>query len=670
MVDKLVDEFGVSKERAVQIPDRVRKVVANPEFKALEEDDLVSEQFMHSFINNLLELLKEQEEETIEARWNKLVKDRGLYAIIGDDILLYDPSTSRFAEDRELIADDGRSLTTQEAMYAAWKNGIEISEVPDGIQLGDTVYRRQEGPTLDQFNSNQLSDFDQPLDQSRLDVDAELHALADVEFPEKAPRNEFVKAIAAARRYITDTGGATMDEIVQTLEPEHNYPIGANGVHARAKGFVPDFRTWWCEQVKKGLEALPDIKAPLSEGGQWRPEDAYEGGFESEDLVTDILEEWYLFEVSFHEAEQERELVAFHDEITRPSAKPLHGPPVFRFQSLTTGKRYKIKRPDLTALEPLTLEQLFNSSQDDEIESLDALADEHSNRVRMDDVDATLDALRTQSIDPTAGLAFLSTLLQEGHEGKETIITELSTLLGDRPELLTNEDVSLAATTCLADISETAPEQALDTVPLLETVANSGSEETRDMAIYALSNISAEYPEELLPMLDILLDSIAAGNTTLRTNALSAVGHITKSYPDTATTVVASLVECLDSAEPKVRANAAGLLGDIAQFHPDIVVDYASVIAGCLTADDDQTRINASIALLRAGEANPETIRAESEHLAAALDDSRAAVRANACTLIGNTEAPVSMTRLKRIAEDDPDEEVREKAEWAATRIE
>jgi len=44
-------------------------------------------------------------------------------------------------------------------------------------------------------------------------------------------------------------------------------------------------------------------------------------------------------------------------------------------------------------------------------------------------------------------------------------------------------------------------------------------------------------------------------------------------------------------------------------------------------------------------------------------------VRANACALVANSEAPVSIEKLRELRDSDPDETVRDRAEWAVSRI-
>lgn len=99
-------------------------------------------------------------------------------------------------------------------------------------------------------------------------------ALADMEFPSDAPRDDCLDAIVAAREYIHEHDGATKNEIVTELVPEENYPLGHNGAAACAKGFSSGFRDWWWNEiVAPGLRTLPDIDVPEIEDRLWLPAD-------------------------------------------------------------------------------------------------------------------------------------------------------------------------------------------------------------------------------------------------------------------------------------------------------------------------------------------------------------------------------------------------------------
>ncbi len=96
-------------------------------------------------------------------------------------------------------------------------------------------------------------------------------ALEEVSFP--TPRADCIAAVLAVREYICTTNGATKEDIVNSLVPEDNYPIGHNAAAARCKlGGYDEFREWWWQHiVKPGLLAIPDIQEPTRGASTWRP---------------------------------------------------------------------------------------------------------------------------------------------------------------------------------------------------------------------------------------------------------------------------------------------------------------------------------------------------------------------------------------------------------------
>ncbi|WP_226008338.1 HEAT repeat domain-containing protein [Natrinema salinisoli] len=676
MVTKMQREYGVGQDRALQITNRVRKLAASPDIKALEEAGLIEGDFISELIQDLIALLNQQDEESIEGRWNALMKERRVYDVVGADALLYDPAKAGLSPDKELVSDDGESITIQEAMITAWREEIPIEAIPRGIRLGNTEFRdRNSGQiTLSQhedgFDQNELSDqLGRDLRSSRLEVNADLLALEDVDFPMKAPRQDCVLAIAAVRRYILEHGGASCDEILDAMEPEKSHPLGINGVQARAKGFEYEFRhRWWEDVVSPGLRSLSDITEPLHESGKWFSDEATTGGFESEATVESILDEGCLFEIAYQDDTKEQRVSGYHDEITRPSAKPLNGPSVFRFQPIGEESPITIRLPDLRELHPISLEQLPDSIWDPAISELVTIVDENPEQIPLGDVEAVLEAVQNDEVEAVPALMFIATVFGERKDIREAVADKLETMLLARLDLLTDKEQAEEIAKCFGIMAEVAPERVLDALPAMVSTADSATLETRQWLLYAFSNVAEAYPEELLPAVETLIECIEVSDENLRTNALSTLGKIAHAYPDAASDITDSLGELLTSDDALVRANAAGLLGDISQSNPESVIQLAPELIESLTAEDEETRVHASIALLRAGEANLDAVRDEHEQLAAALSDSNSTVRANVCTLIGNADVPVPDDQL-RLLKDDPDKRVREQAAWALGRI-
>lgn len=676
MAKKIHREFGVGQDRALQITNRVRKLAASPDIKALEEAGLLNEKFVSELIQDLIALLNEQDERTIEGRWNALAKDRGIYDLVGADALLYDPAHNGLDPDKELVADSGESITIQEAMITAWREEIPIGAIPRGIRLGNTEFRTGKSSQItlwqdaDGFDQDGLHDqLNRDLRRSQLELDGDLLALEDVDFSLKAPHQDCVLAVAAARRHIIEHGGASRDDILEALEPEKNYPLGINGAQARAKGFEYKFRQrWWADVVAPGLRSLADIREPTNDSGMWLSKESMTGGFDSETMVETILDEGYLYEIAYRDENEEQRMVGYHEEISRPSAKPLNGPPVFRFQPIVGNSPIIIRLPALRELHPISLEQLSDQIWTSEIAELVSVADKNAEQIPLRDVKVVLEAVQNDQIEAVTSLQFISSVFGEREDVRQTVADELEGELLARLDLLTDQEQAEEIAECLGIVAEVAPSRVLDAVPAMASAADSTTLETRRWLLYSLSNIADTYPEELFPAVEILVESIEKSDENLRTNALSSLGKIAQGYPDATGDISASLGELLSSDDALVRANAAGLLGDIAQTNPDTVIDLAPELAESLTAEDKETRVHASITLLRSGEANPEAVRDEHEQLTAALSDSNPTVRANACTLIGNADVPVSIDQLQ-LLEDDPNERVREQAAWALERI-
>lgn len=83
--------------------------------------------------------------------------------------------------------------------------------------------------------------------------------------------NGCIESIEAVQKYIKRHDGATKEEILTDLAPEENFLVGVTGMQMVGKlGEVTDYRNWWWREiVKPGLRALPEIKAPLQDEGEW-----------------------------------------------------------------------------------------------------------------------------------------------------------------------------------------------------------------------------------------------------------------------------------------------------------------------------------------------------------------------------------------------------------------
>lgn len=99
------------------------------------------------------------------------------------------------------------------------------------------------------------------------------------------------------------------------------------------------------------------------------------------------------------------------------------------------------------------------------------------------------------------------------------------------------------------------------------------------------------------------------------------------------------------------------------------MVEHTEKIAERLEDDNIQARVNASLTLMEAGEGDPSAILDVGSEIVDALDDVSPEVRANACTLIGNAGIEVEIETLRDLSKDDPNDQVREQASWAISRL-
>jgi hypothetical protein len=455
--------------------------------------------------------------------------------------------------------------------------------------------------------------------------------------------------------------------------------------------FDPDQHDAWTDEEK----------AKMGRAYSAYRENLRKASFASEEAVRERLADGYVFRLTSSEDSDTQSWLVTHQGFDRPAAKPLDGPPAFRFAPLADDQPITVRLPDIQALEPVSIAALNPSRQESVVTALISDLSSNPDTISLATIEETLQCALDGDVDPTRAGHVARTTIQtrDDEETLEALAEPLFALLehADPPvgpllcqalrtytetnpatvepyvpelrSLLTEAASPAGPASCLATLAGDRPNAVLDAVPALATVATGDDQEARKWAVYAFSKVASSHPEALFPALDVLVDASTAGDENLRTNALSALGKVTGLYPDAALTVLEDLVELLDSDHPSVRGNAVGLLGDIAQEHPDRVINYAPAIARCLTDESEDVRQNAALTLIRAGGADPAAVKAEHELLEAALDDSDPDVRANACTLVGNAHAPVSTDRLQELRDDDPDARVQEQAAWALNRL-
>lgn len=376
-----------------------------------------------------------------------------------------------------------------------------------------------------------------------------------------------------------------------------------------------------------------------------------------------------VFELTWTENGTAQTLIVVHLPITRPSAKPLHGPAVFRFSTIT-GERFTRSVEHIASVTAVQVADLPHQLIEQLTEPLHALAEIEADRIPTADLEALFTTVESDEACYNAALIARYTL--DGQDLTDERSNAVLAFLKREAVADLWDDVSFArpAIRSLAAVAQDDPAAVIDFVPHVAIAAEIADLPTRRSAIYTCTRLASEYPEEVLPMLDLLIDGIASEDGNMQQNALSALGHIVQSYPDAAEPVASDVATLFESEEATVRANAVGLFGDLAVGHPDITMQYGAELVKLLEDEEEEVRRNASIALLRAGESNPEVFNQHTAILATALEDDVMEVRRNICSIIGNATVEVSREQLEQLAANDPDDIVRDRAEWAITRLE
>ena len=94
--------------------------------------------------------------------------------------------------------------------------------------------------------------------------------LNDVDFPGNRDRDACERAVYAARDYIREHSGATKQDLVKAVMPEHTLGYDVDAALAKI-GAGERFRgAWWRRVIKPGLKALPDIQTPPQGASTWR----------------------------------------------------------------------------------------------------------------------------------------------------------------------------------------------------------------------------------------------------------------------------------------------------------------------------------------------------------------------------------------------------------------
>ncbi|ELY62085.1 HEAT repeat domain-containing protein [Natronolimnohabitans innermongolicus] len=186
-------------------------------------------------------------------------------------------------------------------------------------------------------------------------------------------------------------------------------------------------------------------------------------------------------------------------------------------------------------------------------------------------------------------------------------------------------------------------------------------------------HLSREQPSTIEPAVPVLVDALCATPTENGVVVLSALGRLARtgvSLPTPASAFVEPARTLVDHEETSLRRNAVGCLADVARRHPAVVEPATDDLATALEHDDAETRANATVALARVASGTDADLEDTQRALLTLLEDEDYdRVRANACVAIGHAELEAATTRLERLAYEDPNPDVRERARWALDQL-
>ncbi|WP_254821917.1 HEAT repeat domain-containing protein [Haloglomus halophilum] len=301
--------------------------------------------------------------------------------------------------------------------------------------------------------------------------------------------------------------------------------------------------------------------------------------------------------------------------------------------------------------------------------------------------EAALAALRQVAAvrprDCTPALPILRSLLAEGCTAPVDALAVLESIGGTDAadiaplvEVITpyltddDDDVRRQAAGCMTKIATADPTDAVGAVSALATLLE--DRVATHHAAHTLSVVAEADPTAVKPAVPALADAVTdeSLDTGTRLSATAALGRVANHDPTIALDLVNEVAALLGADDPKLRNNATGLLWEISRLHADRVEPHLDTVAELLSADDNLTRVNASAVLARAAEDLPETARGHVAEVRPLLNDEHHLVRRNACWALGYLADEEALDVLRTVTVEDEDEEVRERAQWAVSRIE
>lgn len=178
------------------------------------------------------------------------------------------------------------------------------------------------------------------------------------------------------------------------------------------------------------------------------------------------------------------------------------------------------------------------------------------------------------------------------------------------------------------------PGACVPTVPKLRALLKRDSIEFRETVAYCLAELAAQSPEDVAPSVDTISRYTETATTAGRAQALRCLTHVAAERSGAVTAHLETVLDVLTEET-----------GD------EAVVKWGVACLSELAAD---------------GCGDLESARPTLE---AALEDDRAAVRRDACLVIGHGQVSAAVDHLEAVAVDEPNPEVRKRAVWAIERV-
>ena len=222
---------------------------------------------------------------------------------------------------------------------------------------------------------------------------------------------------------------------------------------------------------------------------------------------------------------------------------------------------------------------------------------------------------------------------------------------------------------CLETIAAEQPAAVVDHVAAIVEIADHRPTDDR-WCVRIFTALSKERPAAIEPAVPVLTDAIATSPERNGGPALSALGRLATSEASLPPLeFVEHAIALIDHDDDTLRNNAIGCLADVAHTAPGAVESAQPELTAALENDEPTTRANAAVALARLAVETPAAVDPAREQLLALLEDDYERVRANACVALAHGGLETATDRLARLASEDPEPTVRERADWALDRL-